>query len=82
MFASVTAFIWLLQMNWLDLTATVEIFGPGTKRRLPIVELFGPIQLGGGGDGDDDDDDDSLDVDVDAAKIGLDHLRFFVSNIW
>lgn len=68
-------------MNWLDLTATVEILGPGTKRRLPIVELFGPIQLGGDGD-DDDDEDDSSDVDIGAAKIALDHLRFFLANIW
>ena len=70
----------IFQMNWLDLTATVEILGLGTKRRLPIVELFGPIELGGGGDG--DDDEDSSDVDVGAAKLALDHLRFFVTNLW
>jgi hypothetical protein len=64
----------LFQINWLNLTANVEIFGNGNNRTrdLPLIDLFGPIKL--------TEDEDQFDVE--AAKIALDHLHFFLVNIW
>jgi hypothetical protein len=60
-------------VNWLDLTADVEILGNGNvKRHLPLVDLFGPLKVS--------DEEDQFDVE--AAKIALDHLHFFLSCIW
>jgi hypothetical protein len=61
------------QINWLTLSANVEILGKGdVKEDLPLVELFGPLQLS--------EDDDQFDVA--APKIALEQLHFFLSHLW
>ena len=61
------------QINWLRLSANVEILGRGdVKDDVALVELFGPLQLS--------EDDDQFDVA--AAKLALEQLHFFLSHLW
>ncbi len=59
------------------MSAYVEILDSGIKRWVAIVELLGPVPLS-----DDSDNNGDGKVDVTAAKIALDHLQFFVANLW